>query len=129
VGTLAVGKGGGVESDPGGLGRRLDRPGPSLTVLAAEGFQVAARRESRHPLEPAGGWIKPSWQHQPGAGGRSLPAGSLLAGLWETALNRQGRPSTRFSILGYDPPALTGRTRIWPTPLFHLVSIGDRWHG
>jgi len=64
-------------SDPGGLGRRLDRPGHSLTVLAGRGFQVAARLRSRH-LWSQPGWISASLATpSPRQGGVQLRPASL----------------------------------------------------
>ncbi|APD47433.1 glycosyltransferase [Synechococcus sp. CS-602] len=122
VGTLGSGKGGGVEVTLAGLVAGLIDRGHSLTVLAAEGSKLPPGCEAA-TLWSQPGVDQPSWQHQPRQGGVQLPAGSLLAGLWETALNRQGDFDAILN-LGYDwlPFWLT---RHLATPLFHLVSMGS----
>ncbi|NQV11098.1 MAG: glycosyltransferase family 4 protein [Cyanobacteria bacterium] len=122
VGTLGSGRGGGVEVTLAGLVAGLSGRGHSLTVLAAEGSRLPPGCEGA-TLWSRPGVDQPSWQHQPRQGPVQLPAGSLLAALWETALDHQGEFDAILN-LGYDwlPFWLTPHLA---TPLFHLVSMGS----
>ncbi|MEB3234441.1 MAG: glycosyltransferase, partial [Cyanobacteriota bacterium] len=122
VGRLGSGQGGGVERTLGSLVAGLLERGHQLTVLAAEGSQLPPRcREA--VLWTAAGVDQPSWQHQPADAPVQIPAGSLLAALWQRALAEQQHFDVLLN-LGYDwlPLWLTPQTQ---TPLVHLVSMGS----
>jgi len=122
VGTLGSGKGGGVEVTLTGLVAGLIARGHRLTVLAAEGSRLPPGCE-RAALWTRPGVEQPSWQHQPRDGAVQLPAGGLLAALWDCALQRQADFDAILN-LGYDwlPFWLTSHLSV---PLFHLVSMGS----
>jgi len=70
VGTLASGIGGGVGSDPGGLGRRLDRRGAQASPCWLRGFKLPPGL-AKPPPSGAAGVDQPSWQTPAAPGGRS----------------------------------------------------------
>jgi UDP-glucose:tetrahydrobiopterin glucosyltransferase len=122
VGALGSGQGGGVERTLASLVAGLLERGHGVTVLAACGSALPARcGAARLWLES--GVDQPSWQHQSRQSPVQIPAGSLLAALWQRALAEQDRFDVLLN-LGYDwlPLWLTAHTA---TPLAHLVSMGS----
>ena len=122
VGSLGSGRGGGVELTLTGLVAGLIARGHRLTVLAGEGSELPPDC-GQAVLWTCPGVDQPSWQHQPRAAAVQMPPGSLLAALWEVALDHQSQFDATLN-LGYDwlPFWLTPHLA---TPLFHLVSMGS----
>ena len=121
LGPLGQGLGGGVELTLQGLIQGLVGRGHQLSLIAAEGSQLALPPGVELLLEP--GLPQPSWQHQQRQGAIQIPVAALLPRFWARALALQDQFDAVLN-LGYDwlPFWLTPQFR---TPLFHLVSMGS----
>jgi len=121
LGPLGQGLGGGVELTLLGLLQGLAGRGHQLSLIAAEGSQLALPPGVELLLEP--GLPQPSWQHQQRQGAIQIPAAGLLPRFWARALALQDQFDAVLN-LGYDwlPFWLTPQFR---PPLFHLVSMGS----
>lgn len=122
VGSLGSGRGGGVERTLASLVSGLLARGHRITVLAGSGSQLPSGCEQAQ-LWTACGDDQPSWQHLNRDTPVQLPADSLLANLWQRALEAQDQFDVLLN-LGYDwlPLWLTPLSQ---TPLAHLVSMGS----
>jgi UDP-glucose:tetrahydrobiopterin glucosyltransferase len=124
VGPLGSGRGGGVEITLTGLVAGLLERGHQLTVLAAEGSQLAPACAGA-ALWTCPGSPQPSCQHQGRQAPITMAADGLLPRFWRRAL-LEG-PAAGFDAvlnLAYDwlPLWLTPSASL---PLFHLVSMGS----
>ena len=124
LGSLGSGRGGGVELTLTSLVAGLLSRGHRITVLAAEGSQLASACTGAE-LWTCSGTPQASAQHEQRQAPVTMPADGLLPRFWRRVL-AEG-PAAGFEAvinLAYDwlPFWLTPTA---PLPLFHLVSMGS----
>jgi len=118
-------KGGVCGSDPGGLGRRLDRTGPQPHRAGCEGSKCR-QAAKRPPSGASRGWIRPSLATPAAPGGVQLPAAAAGRPLGNGA-ECPGATSTRFSTWANDLAGPSADRAIWATPHVPPGEAWDRW--
>ncbi len=116
VGPLGSGQGGGVELTLANLATALRQQGYQVTVVAPAGSTLPGV-----PLIPVAGAAQPVAQNQPRTAPITMPAGGVLARMWQVVHSQPWDLAINFA---YDWLPLY-LTPFLARPVVHLISMGS----